>query len=444
MEEQEIGVSLKPVKTKLEELQGKLYVKAKAEPQFRFYALYDKIHRGDVLEEAYRRAKENRGAPGVDGQTFDDIEKAGRERWLRTLQEELQRKTYRPEPVRRVKIPKPGGGERPLGIPTIKDRVAQTAAKLILEPIFEADLLDEAFGYRPGRSALDAVAQVHQELKRGKTQVVDADLSKYFDTIPHAELMTCVARRVSDGKVLHLIKMWLKAPVEESDESGKKKHSGGPGTKLGTPQGGVISPLLANIYINRLLKAFAASDLGTRLGAKIVNYADDFVVVARRGADEVLERVRRWVTKLGLTLNEQKTCIRNARKETFKFLGYDFGPMVHRKSGRRYIGVQTSKKALERVREKVSEKLQRERTEPWAEIRDELNRMLRGWANYFQYGSPGQTFRIVDNHVTERARNFLRRRHKEPHGTARYSHRELRDRYGLVELQALLRPKART
>lgn len=435
-------MSLKPGKTKLEELQGKLYAKAKAEPQFRFYALYDKICRWDVLEEAYRCARENRGAPGVDGQTFEQIEEAGQERWLRTLQEELQRKTYRPEPVRRVMIPKPGGGERPLGIPTIKDRVAQTAAKLILEPIFEADLRDDAFGYRPGRSAVDAVKEVHQELARGKTQVLDADLSKYFDTIPHAELMTSVAKRISDGRVLHLIKMWLKAPVEETDESGKKRHSGGNGTRQGTPQGGVISPLLANIYINRLLKAFAASDLGARLGARIVNYADDFVVVARRGADEILERVRRWVARMGLTLNEQKTCIRDARTETFKFLGYDFGPMVHRKTGRRYLGVQPSRKALERLREKVRAKLDRGRTEPWDEIRDELNRMLRGWANYFRYGSPGQAFRAVDNHVTERARNFLRRRHKEPRGTARFTYRELHGRYGLVEVKALLRPNA--
>jgi RNA-directed DNA polymerase len=436
-------VSLPDGKTKLEELQKKLYAKAKAEPQFRFYALYDKVYRTDVLEEAYRRAKANRGAPGVDGQTFEKIEKAGQGQWLKTLQEELREEKYRPMPVKRVMIPKAGGGERPLGIPTVKDRVAQTAAKLILEPIFEADLRDEAYGYRPGRSALDAVKVVQQELRRGKTQVVDADLSKYFDTIPHAELMKSVARRISDGKVLHLLKMWVKTPVQETDEQGRKKLSGGRGTKQGTPQGGVISPLLANIYINRLLKVFAQSDLGERLGARIVNYADDFVVLARRGAAEVLERVKRWVPRMGLKLNEQKTCIRDARKESFKFLGYDFGPLVSRRTGRSYLGATVSKKAMEKIREKVSEMLDRGRTEPWNEIRDQLNRMLRGWENYFWFGSPREAFHSLDTHVTERVRNFLRRRHKEPATTARFTYADIHGRYGVVSVQALLRTHAR-
>jgi len=217
--------------TKLEELRAKLYAKAKAEPTFRFYALYDKIHRWDVLIEALRQSKQKKGAAGVDGQTFEQISTYGEERWLEELQRELQGKTYRPQPVRRVLIPKPRGGERPLGIPTIKDRVAQTAAKLILEPIFEADLSEAAYGYRPGRSAVDAVKQVHQELKQGRTQVVDADLSKYFDTIPHAELMKSVARRVADKAVLQLVKVWLKVPVEERDEQGRPRYSGGKRSK---------------------------------------------------------------------------------------------------------------------------------------------------------------------------------------------------------------------
>ena len=269
LDEREIGVSL-TAQTKLEELQGKLNAKAKAEPTYRFYALYDKIYRWDVLVEALKRARANKGAAGVDGQTFKDVEEYGEERWLQELQQELQKQTYRPQAVRRVMIPKAGGGERPLGIPTIRDRVVQTAAKLILEPIFEADFSDAAYGYRPGRSAVEAVRRVVEGLRKGATEVVDADLSKYFDTIPHAELMTSVAKRIADKAVLHLIKMWLKVPVEERDEQGRPKYSGGQKNKQGTPQGGVISPLLANVYINRMLKAFAKSDLMQKCGAKIV------------------------------------------------------------------------------------------------------------------------------------------------------------------------------
>jgi RNA-directed DNA polymerase len=283
---------------------------AEAEPTFRFYQLYDKLYRWDVLVEALRRAKANRGAAGVDGQTFEQVTEYGEERWLRDLQRELQEKRYRPQPVRRVLIAKPGGGERPLGIPTIKERVTQTAAKLILEPIFEADLDDAAYGYRPERSGVQAVQRVHQELSRGRTEVVDADVSKYFDTIPHAELMKCVARRIADKAVLHLVKMWLKVPVEERDELGRPRYSRGKRSKQGTPQGGVISPLLANIYINRLLKAFARSDLMKRSGAVLVNYADDFVVLSSRGAAQALAQVRGWLEGMKLKLNEEKTSIR--------------------------------------------------------------------------------------------------------------------------------------
>jgi RNA-directed DNA polymerase len=434
----EIGVSLQP-QTKLEELRAKLYAKAKAEPTFRFYALYDKIHRGDVLREALRQSKQKRGAAGVDGQTFEKIEEYGEERWLEELQRELQGKTYRPQPVRRVLIPKPGGGERPLGIPTIKDRVAQTAAKLILEPIFEADLSDAAYGYRPGRSAVQAVQEVHQELKRGRTQVVDADLSKYFDTIPHAELMKSVARRIADRAVLHLIKMWLKVPVEERDEQGRSRFSGGKRSKQGTPQGGVISPLLANIYINRLLRVVAGSALMKRCGAKIVNYADDFVVVAKKGATEVLAQVKRWLVGLKLTLNETKTSIRDGRKEHFRFLGYELGPLVYKKTGQKYLGARPSKKAMEHARKEVSRILRRGRTERWEEIQGELNRFLRGWGTYFAYDSSMHAFNVLDWHVTERVKNFLRRRHKLTRATSRFKYNEVHRTYGVLELRALLR-----
>jgi RNA-directed DNA polymerase len=425
--------------TKLEELRGKLYAKAKSEPAFRFYVLYDKIHRWDCLVEALKQSKSKRGAAGVDGQTFEDIEKYGEERWLKELQEQLQGKTYRPQAVRRVLIPKPGGGERPLGIPTIRDRVAQTAVKLILEPIFEADLSDDAYGYRAERSATQAVQQVHRELAQGKTEVIDADLSKYFDTIPHAELMKSVARRIADGALLHIIKMWLKVPVEERDENGRPRFTGGKGSKQGTPQGGVISPLLANIYINRLLKVFAASGLGRKYGARLINYADDFVVVVREGATQVLAQVKRWLAGMKLTLNEAKTSIRNANEECFSFLGYQLGPMVNRRTGRKYLGARPSKKAMENIRQKVSKTLRRGRNERWDIIRDELNGILRGWANYFAYGSPHAAFRIVDKHVTERAHNLLRRRHQLPRATAHFQYTEVHQRLGVLELQSLLK-----
>jgi len=240
--------------SKIRELQIMLYRKAKNEPGYRFYLLYDKMYREDILAHAYQLARSNKGAPGVDGESFEAIESEGLGEWLTGIREELRSKTYQPQPVRRVLIPKPGGGERPLGIPTIRDRVVQTAAKLVIEPIFEADLEPNAYGYRPRRSAQDAIREVHELLCEGYTDVVDADLSKYFDTIPHSELMQCVARRIVDREVLRLIKMWLTVPVEEQDANGKRRLTGGKDRHCGTPQGGVVSPLLANLYMNRLLK----------------------------------------------------------------------------------------------------------------------------------------------------------------------------------------------
>jgi RNA-directed DNA polymerase len=396
---------------KIRTFQRKLYRKAKAEPAFRFYVLYDKICSEDILHHAYRLARANAGSPGVDGMTFARIEAAGMQEWLAGLREELVSKTYQPQPVRRVMIPKPGGGERPLGIPTIRDRVVQTAAKLVLEPIFEADFEDSAYGYRPGRGGGEAVKEVHRLICRGYTDVVDADLSGYFDTIPHADLLRSVARRVVDRHVLHLIKMWLKAPVEERSGDGKRRMSGGRNATRGTPQGGVASPLLANIYMNRFLKHWRLTARGEAFRAHVVSYADDFVILSRGCAAEALAWTRAVMTKLGLTLNEAKTSVRNARQEHFDFLGYTFGPEYFRKDGHWYLGASPSRKSVQRLKAKVGDLLVPGEMGTWPDVRNRLNRLLRGWSAYFGYGSRLPAYRAVDNHVYERVRNFLARRH---------------------------------
>jgi RNA-directed DNA polymerase len=284
-------------------LQRKLYGKAKAEPSYRFYLLYDKVWRADILRHAYDRARANDGAPGVDGATFDRIEAAGLEDWLARLGEELRTKTYQCQAVRRVMIPKPDGGERPLGIPTIRDRVVQTAAKLVLEPILEADLDPAAFGYRPERSAGQAIQLVLTLLRQGYTDVVDADLSKYFDTIPHQDLMRSLARRVVDADMLWLVKQWLKAPVETTGGDGRKRLGGGKANRQGVPQGGVISPLIANLYMNRFLKHWRQTGKGDAWKAQVINYADDFVILSRGHAAEALAWTDATMARLGLTLN---------------------------------------------------------------------------------------------------------------------------------------------
>jgi len=358
---------------KIRTLQRKLYRKAKAEPEFRFYLLYDKICRQDILEYAYALARANAGAPGVDGMSFAEIEAIGVGRWIAGLREELTSKRYRPAPVRRVMLPKPGGGERPLGIPTIRDRVAQTAAKLVLEPIFEADLDDRAYGYRPRRDATDAIKEVHRLICRGYTDVVDADLSKFFDSVPHSELLKSVARRIVDRHVLRLIKMWLKAPVEERDSDGKRRMTGGKRSTRGTPQGGVASPMLANVYMNRFLKHWRRTGRHQAFDAHVIAYADDFVILSQRCAAEALAWTQAVMTKLGLTLNAAKTSVKNARTERFDFLGYTFGPHCYQRNGNRYLGASPSTKSVKRVKQKVNGVLVPGNTKPWEEVRDQLN-----------------------------------------------------------------------
>jgi RNA-directed DNA polymerase len=421
---------------KIRTLQRKLYCKAKAEPAFRFYLLYDKICREDILQHAYALARANAGAPGVDGVTFKQIDALGVEAWLAGLREELVSKTHRPDPVRRVMIPKPGGGERPLGIPTIRDRVVQTAAKIVLEPIFEADFEDSAYGYRPRRSAVDAVKETHRLICRGYTDVVDADLSKYFDTIPHSDLLKSVARRIVDRHVLWLLKLWLKAPVEERDGDGTRRVSGGKSNTCGTPQGGVASPLLANIYMNRFLKHWRLSGRGEAFRAYIISYADDFVILSRGCAKEALMWTKAVMMKLGLTLNDVKTSVKNARKESFDFLGYTLGPHRYRKDGHWYLGASPSKKSVQRVKTKIGGVLKPGNMGAWPTVRDRLNRLLIGWSAYFGYGTRLQAYRAIDQYVYDHVRHFLVRRHNvQGRGTRRFSRDDVFGELGVLHLR---------
>jgi RNA-directed DNA polymerase len=422
--------------SKIRELQIKLYRKAKNEPEYRFYQLYDKVYREDILDHAYELARANHGAPGVDGESFEDIESRGLGEWKNGLREELRNKTYQPQPVRRVMIPKPGGGERPLGIPTIRDRVAQTAAKLILEPIWEAELEPNAYGYRPRKSAQGAIRKVEELLHEGYTDVVDADLSKYFDTIPHSELLQCVARRIVDRYMLHLIKMWLKVPVEERDGNGKRRLTGGKDNDRGTPQGGVISPVLANLYMNRMLKGWRQSRRGEQFRAHMVNYADDFVILSRGKATEALEWTRGVLKRLELTLNEKKTSVRNAREERFDFLGYTFGPHYSPRTGREYLGHSPSKKSVSRIKTKVGDLLVPGNMDPWEKVSERLNQILKGWRAYFGCGSTSKAYRAVDEHVYDKVRHFLRRRHKvSSQGTRQFPEERVFGSMGVVRLQ---------
>lgn len=427
-----------PTLLKVQKLQAALHAKAKGSPGYRFYALYDKVYRTDVLEEAYERCRENDGAPGIDGQRFEDIENYGVQKWLGELAQELRDKRYRPHAVRRVYIPKPDGKQRPLGIPTIRDRVAQMAAVLVLEPIFEADLQPEQYAYRANRSALEAVGKVHSLLHTGHTEVVDADLSGYFDSIPHAELMKSVARRVSDGHLLHLIKMWLKAPVEEIDDRGRHhRTTRNQDEGRGTPQGAPISPLLSNLYMRRFVLGWKTLGHERRLRAYIVNYADDFVICCRGTAEHAMAAMREMMHRLRLTVNEHKTRQCRAWDESFEFLGYTIGRCYSPQTGRSYLGTKPSKKKIARVCGEISELTERR----WGFIDTEeqvarINRKLQGWSNYFRIGPVSKAYRAVDRHTADGLRRWLCRKHKvQGAGTTRYPDRYLYEKLKLVRLE---------
>jgi group II intron reverse transcriptase/maturase len=391
--------------SKLQELQRKLYTKAKAEPKYRFYSLYDKTYRADVLAEAYRKVKANGGTSGIDGETCVQIEERGLDSYLAVLQLEMKEERYKPQPVRRVYIPKANGKQRPLGIPTVRDRIVQTAFLLVLEPIFEADFSASSFGFRRNRSAHDAIREMYKYLNWGCVEVYDVDLEQYFDTVDHTKLMKLVARRIVDKQILHVIHQWLSCGYVEY---GQHRQS-----KMGTPQGGVISPLLANIYLNPVDQAFERRKLGAIRNGSIhlVRYADDMILLAQKQLDTGITLLQHYVERLRLRLNQEKTRrLRLDEGKSVNFLGFQFYCAKNRKTGTRLILVSPSKRSQQRFREKVRTLVHHSIPLRVKEQIQNINRYLHGWVGYFRLGHASGAFRDLAHFVNKRVRHVLHRR----------------------------------
>lgn len=411
------------LKERVRNLQRKLYRKAKQEPEFRFYSLYDKVYRSDVLQTAYELVKQNKGSPGLNGVTFELIERqSGKQAYLLALQTRLKENTYQAGPIKRVDIPKGNGETRPLGIPEIEDRIVQMAVKLIIEPIFEAGFSDNSYGFRPKRSAHQAMDSITDALQKGLTRVIDADLSKYFDTIVHEKLMKTVAERIADKRILALLNQWLKAVVFKEDEGGKKTvMSGGKKTTKGTPQGGVVSPLLANIYLNILDRIWDKHELAKKYQAKLVRYADDLVILCAKGTDTPFTLLKHILSKLELQLNEDKTEIRDARHEKFGFLGFQVGLAKSQRTGKQFPLVEPAPKSMKAVKQKIKFLTRREMNPvPIDDIVKNLNAIIRGWSNYFHYGHGHKKIKQVKYYMEESLRSQLRYRHKVKNRGASY------------------------
>ncbi len=412
---------------KVRELQRKLCRKAKQDKGYRFYLLYDKVYRWDILSHAYRLVRANKGAAGVDGETFERIEEkeGGVEGYLGQIQEELKGKVYKP-----IYIAKSDGSNRPLGIPTIRDRVVQMAVKMVIEPIFEADFEDNSYGFRPKRDAHQAMDDLSLQLRMGKRQEIDADISKYFDTIAHDKLLRLVARRVVDRNILRLIKLWLKAPVVEEGEDEKKRYRG---NDKGTPQGGVISPLLANIYLDVLDKVMKVQE---RAGARLIRYADDFVVPCRGDGERVLRRVEAVLNGLGLSLNEEKTKVVDASKGRFGFLGFTIEITKSSRTGKTFALIQPSKKAVAQIRAEIKAlTCRRTLGLPKEVVIRKLNEVVRGWVGYFYYGNCSRSLSMVKRFLEERVRIYLRRKQaKKNRGYRQYPTQFLYENLGLYKM----------